>query len=66
MDDDALDLLDGLPAVGRGRRPADDARLDLDRLRRAVREKRAQLYNQQTARYIACSRRWTSTSSAGD
>ena len=36
------------------------------RLRRAVRQRRATLYNQQTARYIAASRRWTSTSSAGD
>ena len=31
------------------------------RLRRAVRERRATLYNQQTARYIAASRRWSST-----
>ena len=36
------------------------------RLRRAVRTRRAALYNQQTARYIAASRRWASTSSAGD
>ena len=33
------------------------------RLRRAVRMRRAALYNQQTARYIAMTRRW---SSAGD
>ena len=34
------------------------------RLRRAVRERRAALYNQQTARYIAISRRWESSSSS--
>ena len=41
-------------------------RLRDKRLRRAVRERRIAAYNQATARYIALSRQWTSSSSAGD
>lgn len=64
--------------IANARREQDDPNLEQEdertasirardrRLRRAVRERRATLYNQQTARYIAASRRWSSTSSAGD